>query len=69
MLGSADRIVVLKEQTTIVSDGKNSEAVAARIKTIRSDADATESEVLLLYTSVLSSYTLLYSVYICKVYM
>lgn len=47
MLGSADRIVVMKEQTTIVSDGKNSDAVAARIKTIRADAEASESQVLL----------------------
>ncbi|CAM9904018.1 unnamed protein product, partial [Scytosiphon promiscuus] len=43
MLGSADRIVVMKEQTTIVSDGKNTEAVAARIKTIRKDAENSES--------------------------
>lgn len=45
MLGSADRVVVMKEMTTIVSDGKNSEAVAARIKTIRKDAENSESAV------------------------
>lgn len=45
MLGSADRIVVLKEQTTIVSDGKNNEAVMARIGMIRKEAEATDSAV------------------------
>lgn len=47
MLGSADRIVVMKEQTTIVSDGRNTEAVEARIKTIRkevADSDSTVSQ-------------------------
>ncbi|CAM9528322.1 unnamed protein product [Ectocarpus sp. 6 AP-2014] len=43
MLGTADRIVVMKEQTTIVSDGRNDEAVKARIKTIRKDAETSDS--------------------------
>lgn len=45
MLGTADRIVVMKEQTTIVSDGRNDEAVKARIKTIRKDAETSDSAV------------------------
>ncbi|CAB1116674.1 HSP60 [Ectocarpus sp. CCAP 1310/34] len=43
MLGTADRVVVMKEQTTIVSDGRNDEAVKARIKTIRKDAETSDS--------------------------
>ena len=45
MLGSADRIVVMKEQTTIVSDGKNSDAVMARIAMIRKDGETSDSQV------------------------
>lgn len=45
MLGTADRIVVMKEQMTIVSDGRNDEAVRARIKTIRKDAETSDSAV------------------------
>ena len=45
MLGSADRIVVMKEQTTIVSDGRNTEAVEARIKTIRKEVEDSDSAV------------------------
>eukprot|EP00904_Undaria_pinnatifida_P014037 jgi/Undpi1/9764/HiC_scaffold_27.g12220.m1 len=44
MLGSADRIVVMKDQTTIVSDGKNLDAVTARIAMIRKDAETSESQ-------------------------
>lgn len=45
MLGTADRVVVMKDSTTIVSDGKNSEAVTARIAQIRKDAETADSDV------------------------
>lgn len=45
MLGTADRVVVMKEQTTIVTDDRNSEAVKARIAMIRKEAEATETKV------------------------
>ncbi len=44
MLGSADKIVITKEKTTIVSGKGNSDAVAARIKQIEAEsANATSS--------------------------
>lgn len=43
MLGIADRVVVAKEQTTIVTDGSNQEAVEARIKQIRREAEMAEN--------------------------
>jgi len=43
MLGTADRIVVQKELTTIVTDGKQADAIEARIKQIRKEADAAEN--------------------------
>lgn len=54
MLGSADRIVVMKEQTTIVSDGRNTEAVEARIKTIRKEVEDSDSAVSYLPSRALS---------------
>lgn len=45
MLGTADRVVVLKEQTTIVTDDRNAEAVKARIAMIRNEAETTETNV------------------------
>lgn len=45
MLGTADRVVVMKEQTTIVTDDRNSEAVKARIAMIRKEAEGTETKV------------------------
>jgi len=44
MLGTADRIVVAKEQTTIVTDGKQQEAIDARIAQLRREADEAETE-------------------------
>lgn len=44
MLGSADRIVVAKESTTIVTDGKQAEAIEARIKQIRKEAETAETD-------------------------
>ncbi|CAN0199364.1 unnamed protein product [Ascophyllum nodosum] len=44
MLGSADRVVVMKDTTTIVSDGKNDDAVASRIAQIRKEAETSESD-------------------------
>lgn len=45
MLGSAERIVVMKEQTTIVTDDRNREAVVARIAQIRKDVEGSDSKV------------------------
>ena len=39
MLGTAERVVVAKEQTTIVTDGKQADAVAARIAQIRKQSE------------------------------
>jgi chaperonin GroEL len=44
MLGTAERIVVAKEMTTIVTDGKQEEAIDARIKQIRREAESAENE-------------------------
>lgn len=44
MLGTADRIVVAKELTTIVTDGKQQEAIDARIAQLRREADAAETD-------------------------
>jgi len=44
MLGIADRIVVSKEQTTIVTDGTQQDAVDARINQIRREAEMAENE-------------------------
>jgi len=44
MLGSAERIVVQKELTTIVTDGKQAEAIDARIKQIRKEAESADTD-------------------------
>merc|ERR1712238_102768 len=44
MLGTAERIVVAKEQTTIVTDGSNEEAIEKRIAQIRREGDASDNE-------------------------
>jgi chaperonin GroEL len=44
MLGTAERIVVSKESTTIVTDGKQEEAIAARISQIRREAEAADTD-------------------------
>ncbi|CAB9518301.1 RuBisCO large subunit-binding protein subunit alpha, chloroplastic (Fragment) [Seminavis robusta] len=44
MLGTADRIVVGKEQTTIVTDGKQQEAIDARIQQLRREAEEAETD-------------------------
>jgi chaperonin GroEL len=44
MLGRADRIVVGKDQTTIVTDANNKEAIAKRILQIRSEAENTDNK-------------------------
>jgi len=44
MLGTADRVVVAKESTTIVTDGKQSDAIAARIAQIRKQAESAETD-------------------------
>eukprot|EP00588_Corethron_pennatum_P003029 CAMPEP_0194296030 /NCGR_PEP_ID=MMETSP0169-20130528/54993_1 /TAXON_ID=218684 /ORGANISM="Corethron pennatum, Strain L29A3" /LENGTH=593 /DNA_ID=CAMNT_0039045363 /DNA_START=204 /DNA_END=1985 /DNA_ORIENTATION=- len=44
MLGTADRVVVAKESTTIVTDGKQSDAIAARITQIRKQAESAETD-------------------------
>jgi len=44
MLGTAERIVVAKELTTIVTDGKQQEAIDARISQIRKIADSADNE-------------------------
>jgi len=44
MLGTADRIVVAKELTTIVLDGKQQEAIDARISQIRKEADVADTD-------------------------
>jgi len=44
MLGKADRIVVGKDATTIVTDKNNADAIAKRIVQIRAEADATDNK-------------------------
>jgi chaperonin GroEL len=44
MLGTAERIVVAKELTTIVTDGKQQEAIEARISQIRKEAETVDNE-------------------------
>lgn len=44
MLGTADRIVVAKETTTIVTDGKQQEAVDARIAQLKREAENAETD-------------------------
>jgi len=44
MLGTADRIVVGKEVTTIVTDGKQQEAVDARIKQLRREQEEADTD-------------------------
>jgi chaperonin GroEL len=44
MLGTADRIVVGKEVTTIVTDGKQQEAVDARIAQLRREQDLADTD-------------------------
>jgi chaperonin GroEL len=44
MLGTADRIVIAKEQTTIVTDGKQQEAINGRIQQLRREAAAADTD-------------------------
>lgn len=44
MLGTADRIVVAKEMTTIVTDGKQQEEIDSRIKQLQREADNAETD-------------------------
>jgi chaperonin GroEL len=44
MLGTADRIVIAKESTTIVTDGKQQENIEARIAQLRREADNSETD-------------------------
>ena len=44
MLGTADRVVIAKEQTTIVTDGKQQDNIDARISQLRREADAAETD-------------------------
>lgn len=44
MLGTADRVVVAKESTTIVTDGKQQEAIDARIAQLRREAQDAETD-------------------------
>lgn len=44
MLGTAERIVVAKESTTIVTDGKQADAIRARIAQIRKQAETAETD-------------------------
>ena len=44
MLGKADRVVVGKDTTTIVTDASNSENIAKRISQIKAEADATDNK-------------------------
>lgn len=44
MLGTAERIVVAKELTTIVTDGKQEEAINARIVQLRKESEAAETD-------------------------
>jgi chaperonin GroEL len=44
MLGTADRIVIAKESTTIVTDGKQAMEIEARIKQLRREADSADTD-------------------------
>mgnify|MGYP006151902063 CR=1 FL=1 len=44
MLGSASRVAIAKDRTTMISTGKHTEEVAERIKVIRGEMEQTESE-------------------------
>lgn len=44
MLGTAERVVVAKEMTTIVTDGKQNDAIEARIKQIRVAAESADTD-------------------------
>lgn len=44
MLGTADRIVISKETTTIVTDGKQQDAIDARIVQLRKEAETAETD-------------------------
>lgn len=44
MLGTADRIVIAKETTTIVTDGKQQEAIDSRIVQLRNQADEADTD-------------------------
>merc|ERR1712176_1600843 len=44
MLGTADRIVVAKESTTIVTDGKHQDDIDARISQLRREADSADTD-------------------------
>ncbi|GMI61196.1 hypothetical protein ScalyP_jg8762 [Parmales sp. scaly parma] len=44
MLGTAERIVIQKELTTIVTDGKQEQAVKARIAQIRKEAESADTD-------------------------
>jgi chaperonin GroEL len=44
MLGTAERIISGKEQTTIVTDGKQTEAISQRITAIRREAENTDNQ-------------------------
>merc|ERR1712071_534510 len=44
MLGTAERIVVAKEMTTIVTDGNQQDAIDARISQIRREAESADNE-------------------------
>ncbi len=44
MLGTCERVVAAKEQTTIVTDGKQAEAIEARIKQIRVGAENADTD-------------------------
>ena len=44
MLGKADRVVVGKDTTTIITDSSNTEALAKRIAQIRAEADANDNK-------------------------
>ena len=44
MLGTCERMVIGKEETTIVTDGKQAEAMEKRIQQIRTEAENTDSQ-------------------------
>ena len=44
MLGTCERIVVGKEETTIITDGTQAEAIAKRITQIRREAESSDSQ-------------------------